>query len=498
MGFRATNRRPPPDEAHRMRSAGRTIPTLRSGNLLGHYAEFRRNPLTVLSRLAALGPIGRIRLGHRFLHLVNDPEGVRQVLLDGSDSFVRGAGSPDVLRPFIGSGVLTESGAAWKQHRRELQLPLVSAMQDRHAQAAAEIAARELPRWQERADASSILPLSVEMMKLTYRVTTRVFFGVETDEREATEFVEQFGIAQIDVFQILANGVLSLRHLPTRGNQRARSASAALRRIAARLARDAVDTAGNGYMARVRASAAGHEQRLQGCPYHRLRGSAPDAARAQVVDQVMGVLVAAPENPSNTLTWCLHLLAAHPDVEARLRAEVDRVLGGRAPTSADLRKLEYCTQVLQETMRLYPGAWAFERECTEEREVLGHRLPRGAVIVVSPYLLHRRADLWPDPERFDPDRFAPSRADAIPRHAFLPFGLGPRRCVGERLALVEMQILLPMLLQRYRFDRAPGAAADPHPLFTLRPRDGLRLRISALADRAPLKPPGVAEALAGY
>ena len=192
----------------------------------------------------------------------------------------------------------------------------------------------------------------------------------------------------------------------------------------------------------------------------------------QLRDEVMGVFLAGHETTANALTWTLYLLSQHPDEEARLHAEVARVLGDRPPTPEDARQLPLTTMVIQESMRLFPPAWLFGRSPAEDEEIEGFSIPAGSLVFLSPFFTHRHPALWPDPERFSPHATPQRSGDARPLRV-LPFGGGPRICIGAPFANLELLVVLASLVQRSRLHLAPGARVEPEPLVTLRPRYGM-------------------------
>jgi len=193
----------------------------------------------------------------------------------------------------------------------------------------------------------------------------------------------------------------------------------------------------------------------------------------QIRDEVMTVLLAGHETVAATLSWTLYLLDRHRDVADRLRSEVRGTLGDRDPSVEDLAQLEGATRVIEEAMRLYPPAWIIARVATEEDEIGGYRLAPGTIVTLSPYLTHRSAEVWPEPERFDPDRFTAERSAERLRFAYFPFAGGPRQCIGSEFALTEATLVLTTILRRYRLELASRREVVPQPLTTLRPRGGL-------------------------
>ncbi len=207
----------------------------------------------------------------------------------------------------------------------------------------------------------------------------------------------------------------------------------------------------------------------------------------QLRDEVITLMVAGHETTSGALSWTLLLLSQHLDMEARLREEYTRVLGGRAPTIEDLPQLKLGRMVLEESMRLYPPAWAFGRQAIDEDEVGGYRIPKGAFVLMFPAVTHRHPDFWERPDVFDPERFDAERTTGRHRFAYIPFGGGPRGCIGNQFALTEAQLILATILPRYQFRLLPGAKVVPEPLITLRPRGGLQMTVHRLGE--PFLPP---------
>jgi cytochrome P450 len=202
----------------------------------------------------------------------------------------------------------------------------------------------------------------------------------------------------------------------------------------------------------------------------------------EVRDQVVTIFMAGHETTSQALSWTFYLLSQHPAVEAKLHDELAVVLQGRTPRYDDLASLRYTRMVIEEAMRLYPPAHTFGRQPIADDEVLGQRIPAGSEVLIVPWLLHRKPSLWENPERFDPERFAPERAAARPRFAYLPFGAGPRICIGAAFAMAEAMLILATIAQRYRLHLKPGFPVEPQGLITLRPRYGLKMLLERRQD----------------
>jgi cytochrome P450 len=233
------------------------------------------------------------------------------------------------------------------------------------------------------------------------------------------------------------------------------------------------------------------ERRRSGERHEDLLGMLMDARDAdsgqgmtdgQLRDEAMTLFLAGHETTAVALSWLWYLLARHPDIEQRLRDELATVLGGRSPTAGDAQRLELTRRVWDETLRLYPPVWIFTRQSYGPDVICSHRVPRNAVILVCPYAMHRSPRWWEAPERFDPDRFSPERTAARPKHAYLPFGAGQRMCIGNVFATIEAQVIVAMVLQRFRLRVPTGIqSVDPDPLVTLRPKGGMPLWVESLA-----------------
>jgi cytochrome P450 len=195
----------------------------------------------------------------------------------------------------------------------------------------------------------------------------------------------------------------------------------------------------------------------------------------QVRDEAMNLFIAGHETTACTLAWTWYLLSRHQEIYTQVREEGDRVLSGRLPTIADLPHLPYTLQVFKEALRLYPPIYAFTRQVLRPIQLESYYLPKGATIIISPYTMHRRADLFPDPERFAPERFSSQREESLPSYSYIPFSAGPRICVGMHFALLEGHLVLATLVQRVTFEFASQCDVEPQPLVTLRPKGGIPL-----------------------
>jgi cytochrome P450 len=197
---------------------------------------------------------------------------------------------------------------------------------------------------------------------------------------------------------------------------------------------------------------------------------------AQLRDEVLTLLLAGHETTANALNWTFYMLSKHPAVARKLEEELDTILDGDPPTMEQVRELPYTTQVIKESMRLFPPVWMVGRRAEVADELCGYEVPKGALVLTSPYVLHRHPDHWENPEGFDPERFAPGRP-APARGTYMPFIVGARKCIGEHFAMTELVIIVATLLQRYRLEVMPGHKIEAEASVTLRPKHGIKMRI---------------------
>lgn len=455
-------------------------------------AEIRGDPLGFLSRLVAeYGDFTRHLTDADEVITVSRPDLARRVLVDRS---FRKTGTPDdtMLSPVLGRGLLTSEGETWKRQRRIAQ----PAFERRRVEGMADVIVQEteslLARWVQ---ASSATPVRIDhdLSSLTLAIVARAILG-----SEASGLGPGFGKA-----------VETLNRFMGHYDPLAPGAEGARARAEFAAALQMLDGLVNMLVAGRSADPQQRDDLMGRLLTEGFRGR-------EIRDQVLTMLMAGHETTAKALGWSLVLLDAHPSVGARLDAELkalDGPVDGRLDGPADgwldgpadgrldgpadgwpcepagrrvgcgalnldhLRALPSALQVVQEALRLFPPVWLVSRRATEERELDGFRIPAGALVCVSPYILHRDPSSWPEPERFLPERFAPG-APPPPEGAYMPFSDGPRQCIGERFALLEAQIVLAMIRRSLRIELVPAGIPEPEALVTLRPRDGLTARLA--------------------
>jgi cytochrome P450 len=397
-------------------------------------------------------------LWQRYL-IVNAPRGIQRVLLDNAGNYVKSRVARRLVEPGIGRGLLTSEGETWRRQRRIIAPSFDHRSLMSYAPAMAEAAAALRARWDRLSDGAP-LDIAVEMMRLTLKIIARTMFSA--DAEDVGPIVEEaVGRYQREV----RPGLLDLLNLP---DWWPRPATRPWAHIFDRLD-EVID--------RMIGRDAGPDGERKDLLTRLLEARDAETGRAmdaqEVRDQVVTIFMAGHETTAQALTWTWYLLSQHPAEEAAFHAELQRVLGGGTPRFEDLTQLRYTRMVLEESMRLYPPAHTMSREALAEDEIEGHRVAKGSVVSIVPWLIHRHRLLWDRPDVFDPQRFAPERVSERPRFAYIPFGGGPRICIGASFAMTEAMIILAMLGQRYRLRLAPGAVVEPVGLITLRPRHGL-------------------------
>lgn len=443
----------------------KTVPVVRGLAALRLLRVFFGNRLEMLRRFGeATEEIAGFRFAGRSVVLVNDPALVGEVLTARAEDFHKGPGLSVFARPLLGDGLLTSEDDFHRRQRRLIAPVFLPRRVAAYADGMASLAERAQAGWTDGGE----VDIAREMMRLTLAIVGRTLFGMDVREGQADDLGEALAtVMRFAVDRMRAPIRLpAARLLPWQND------------VAVAFAR--LDKTIYGLIADRRNSGETGDDLLSLLLGARDEDDGSGMTDRQIRDESMTIFLAGHETTANALAWTWYLLAQHEDVYARVQREVDDALGGRTPTYDDLARLPTTLQVLKESMRLYPPAYALVRQAIRDTEIGGWRVPNGVIVLISPYLLHRRAELFPDPERFDPDRFTPEAERSLPRHAFLPFGGGARICIGNHFALMEGQIVLAALVQRVRFTLAPGrrVPVEPEPLITLRPRNGIRLIVA--------------------
>lgn len=423
-------------------TGGTEVPALAGVPLLGSLFDLRSDSLgTYLRAQQRHGDVVRITAGppglRAELYCVFSAEGAQQVLAAESANFRKDNAFYQELRDSFGNGLLTSQDEDYMRQRRLVQPLFTKRRVDGYAGAVAAETRAVVEGW-ERAP-GSVIDVGEEMMRLALRAVARILFG--TDVEATVDVVDR-------CFPVITEYVLRRgyspanipRSWPTPGNKRAAAAMDELYAVCDRIIAE-----------RRSGTAAGGEDLLS---LLAAATSTDDGEfdAAELRDQVLIFLLAGHETTATSLAFSLHLLARHPEQQARAREEISRVLGDRPPEAADLDRLPYLTQVLKEAMRLYPAAPVIGRGSVAATEVGGRTIPAGSDVILAPWVTHRHPRYWPDPDRFDPDRFTPEAEAGRPRYAWFPFGGGPRACIGQHFSMLESVIALAMILRSCSFE----------------------------------------------
>ncbi len=437
--------------------------------------RFATDALGVLAEAAASGDdVARFRIGPVPAVVVSEPAAVREVLVGRPQDFPKGRRQHAALRPVLGHGLLTSEGDLHSRQRRMVQPSLVPARVDGYVGAVVEEVLAAVERWPR--GAVDVVP---HVNRLAMDVVGRLLFG--RSMQDEGDLAAAIGVAFEWEMRALTAVVPLPSWLPTPANRRMRAAVA---RVDERLSELAGGDAVGG-RADVGPTARGPVEPDRSLVRRLVDARDPDGEpmpREQLLDEVRTLWGAAHETSADAQVWCLELLAHHPRVQTAVAAEADAAFGppgGKSlPDREGASRTPYALQVFKETMRLFPPAAAMMRVAVRSTTLGGVRLKAGTPVFVSPWVMHRREDLFPDPGRFDPDRFSVQREAAQPRHAYLPFGAGRRVCIGSYLALLEGQVLTSLIAQRLHL--AP-THPDPTPaelVINLRPTGPVRLRVT--------------------
>lgn len=442
---------------------GMRPPGPRGVPILGMLPAVRRDPTGVfLDAARRFGDVSYFKIGPRRGYLITNPTDIRRVLQDNARNYHK---SPlyQKLRTSIGNGLLTSEDDFWLRQRRIAQPAFhrqrVAALAGVMARTARETA----DEWQAIADAGRPVDIADEMMRFTRTVVVRALLGGDLGP-----FADTIDEAWAVINEHVGASFWSLGIAERFQRRQARRFEAARQVL-----RSAVDYV----IAQRRHHPSEAVDLLSMLMAARDEDTGEGMSDEQLRVEVTTFLLAGQETTALALTWTWCLLSQHPAARQRLEEELDTVLAGRPPDYDDLARLPYVRMVIDEALRLYPPAWGFSRQALSDDTLGGFPLPRGWLAFVVPYVLHRLPALWKDPEAFAPERFAAEHSAERPKFAYLPFGAGPRQCIGNQFALIEAHISLATLAQRYRLALVPGHRVEAWPLITLRPRGGMPMSI---------------------
>ena len=426
--------------------------------IIGNMPLASRDPLAIFEKWAReFGDIFYYRALWIHVYFLNHPDLIESVLVRNYQNFLK----DHVVRKsrwFFGDGLLTNEGESWLRQRRLAQPAFHRERIAGYAKIMTGYAEEMLASWRD----GEVRDVHQEMMQLTLKIVVRALFNVESDE------VGHISAAM----NVMMNSTVGIRLLlPPAARFLPTPAMIEFRRAVRHL---------DDMVYRIIAARRKNETDAGDLLSTLMQARDEDGGRMsdkQLRDEVMTFLLAGHETTALAFSWSWHLLAQNPEAEAKLHQELDSVLAGRTPEFSDLRNLPYAERVVKESMRLYPPAWSLARTVVKDFDIAGYRIPAGANVVMSTWVMHHHPRYFPDPYKFDPDRWLSEQSQRLPRFAYFPFGGGPRQCIGNSFAMMEATLLLAAIAQKFLFRAVEGHPVVPIPSFTLRPKHGIRMTI---------------------
>ncbi|MFN2602847.1 MAG: cytochrome P450 [Gemmatimonadaceae bacterium] len=421
--------------------------------------EVARNPLAMMVAMAGdYGDIAHYKIGPQHLFFFNHPDLIRDVLVTSQKNFHKSRGLERAKR-LLGNGLLTSEDEFHLRQRRLAQPAFHRQRIASYGTTMVDFAERTRASWRD----GDTVDMHSEMMRLTLGIVAKTLFDADVDS-EAREI----GQAMTTAFESFNYAMLPfteyLDHVPIPAVRRFNAARDRLDRTIFRMIRERRSSGEDrGDLLSMLLLAQDTE------------GDGTGMSDSQLRDEALTIFLAGHETTANALTWTWYLLSQHSEAEARLRAEVDSVLDGRSPTVDDLQNLPYTRMILSESMRLFPPAWAIGRRALQSFKAGDYEIPKGSVVLMSQYIMHRDPRFFPEPERFDPERWTAEAQAQRPKFSYFPFGGGPRVCIGEQFAWMEGILLIATIAQHWRMRLMPNQVVDIQPLITLRPKYGMRM-----------------------
>jgi cytochrome P450 len=445
----------------RKRAPGPKRPQLLMGNL----GQMRSNPFQLLlTAQREQGDIARLRLGPYTVHSVTHPDLIQYVLQDNNKNYIRGK-MYEQFKCFMGEGLLTNDGAAWVNHRRMAQPLFNRRSVDTMVSTMTLLSAAMIDEWERLARNREVFDLVPEMMHLSLGILSRVMFSTDiSDEAKQLASAVRFSLTAM-IFSGSMSQLLP-SWLPLPYNLRVKRDRRSLHDVMDRLI---ADHQGEGRP----------DDLVSLLIEGRNQESGKQLSHIEVRDELMTIFLAGHETTGTGLSWMFYALSKHPEVRRNLEDEVDAVLGGRAPVLEDLPRMPYSRMIVDEALRMYPPIWLYPRDAVADDEIGGYHVPAGSSVFLTPYVTHRHPAFWDNPEAFDPERFNPAREANRPRYAYFPFGGGQRQCIGNHMALLQLQIVLVMVAQRFRMQVVSGHPIEQGFLVSLRPVNGILMTLKA-------------------
>lgn len=421
---------------------------------LEHLARFGRDPIAMLQNLAQAYPdYMHLKIMRDDVYIINSQELVHEVFVTQAERFHKATLQKKLLSGLLGNGLVMSDGDYWRRQRRLMQPSFHAVHIRNYAEAMVTYAQAEVDSWEP----ATIRDIDDDMTRLALKIICKTLFDIEIDATSevghALEDIQSALAARFGVSVLLPNWV------PTPANLQTKRATRELNERLGELIHERRENLRGDLLSMLLQAEDEDGQRM---------------TNQQVHDEAMVLFVAGHETTAKMLGWTWYVISQHPEVEAKLHTELDTVLAGRLPTLDDLPKLSYTELVLKESLRLYPPVWLVLRETAEDVKMNGDTLNQGALVLICPYVIQRDARYFTEPTLFRPERFAD---ESIPRYAYVPFITGPRVCLGNAFAMMEAQLVLATIAQRYRLTLAEEVT--PLAAGSLVPKHGIKMKISA-------------------
>ena len=449
----------------------RTPPGPRGKPLLGNVLEFKNDTVGAIVRgWREHGDVVRFRgVGPFFpLYLFAHPDHIEHVFQGNFRNYRRSDFLRKKFRMVVGNGLVTSEGDSWVRQRKLAQIAFERSRLNPLAQPMTATTDEALDAWNEHAARGEPIDIQSEMMHLILAILTRTLFGVDMSGEAAA--VEHSVATQAKYLNDRLNSPVDIpERAPLPVQRRFLEARATLDRLV------------SGVIAERRRSGEDKGDLLSILLEARDEETGETISDEQARDEIKTLLIAGHETTATTLGWTFYLLSKHPEIADRVRAEVTDVLGDRPPTAEDVPNLKYTTMVLYESLRLYPPLWIVSRMPIEDDQIGGYPVPAGTSIIICSYITHRHPDFWENPEGFDPDRHTPEAMKARHRYSYIPFGGGPRGCIGFPFAIMEMPLVLARVMQRFNLALVPGyPSGEPESAISLRQRHGALMHVEPI------------------
>jgi cytochrome P450 len=429
--------------------------------ILGVMSEFNRDTLGFITRLQKYGDVVRARFFYVPAYFIYHPADIEDILTANARNFRKAMSlRSNFFHRLVGNGLVTSEGDFWRRQRRLAQPAFHRQRISGYGDVMVEYTKRTIDDWREGEERD----LHRDMMRLTLEIVVKTLFDADVSGdadyvgRVLSEVVKPFA-SQATLKWILDN------RLPTPGHRRFHRNVSEIDRIVYRIIAE-------------RRKAGYDKGDLLSMLLQAHDEDGSQMTDSQLRDEVMTLFLAGHETTALALSWTWYLLATNRQAEQKFHEEIDRVLAGRLPQTSDLPNLRYTEMITKETMRLYPPAYGVGRESIDECEIGGYRIPRKSQVFAFQWVTQRDARFFENPEEFLPERWTAEFSERLPKYAYFPFGGGPRQCIGNYFAMMEIILILATLGQRFKFSMAPDAKVELYPAMSLRPKNGIRVRVS--------------------